>query len=743
MKVIILCLVNIVLCLFLTTSEVLTLPVNQFVDSLCPGINEVSVNESGPIEVFFSQDMNSLTLNNSNIKVFGLFTGLINTAIQYDQSWRRAVINSQNSFKPGEKIIVCFTSGIKTASDIPILPIVYSFIVRTTNGNGHLEEHGTLTAAAGVTSVSLGDIDLDNDLDLVLNCDTTPNITIFRNEGAERFTLLSSFGTGRGGNLLLADFSADGDLDIASFTEFGLSLFENDGNGNFMLAGEFQGLEGNAFNDLDGDGDLDIASLSKVIYFGSGRAGIIRNNQNTFVRDTTHLFIDQCISDLSCEVVMEDFQNDGTIDLAEFHHEHGLCILSICCGCTALHYKYNLGDAVHFSDSVSSNYACWGEPNPMWDLTAFDYDNDQQIEILRTVFVSMLDNVIGDFDSDSDLDMLSDQYYYRSLMLALNDGQGDFSNRHRIQTASQITYSNNFSAAGDIDNDGDLDAVCSFGNRISLLINKPYYCDITGPGELLAGSEPQLYRSTLTNGFWSLLNYSNTQAFISSSISDDSVLVVPGSTPGYFALNYQRTDTVLCSKLVLVDMPLPVELAIFSSSLSGRNVILNWSTYLEINNSGFEIERSDSRVNSWSRIGFVKGNGSVNTLSEYSYIDKNLATGTFHYRLKQIDFNGNFEYYELPEAVTIGVPDEFFLDQNYPNPFNPVTTIVYGIPLAGNVKLKVFDLSGREMKTLMNEFKDAGYFTAKFDASGLASGAYVYRIESGNFVSVKKMVYLK
>jgi hypothetical protein len=501
-------------------------------------------------------------------------------------------------------------------------------------------------------------------------------------------------------------------------------------------------LEGNAFNDLDGDGDLDVASLSRVVY-GSGSAGIIRNNQNIFMRDTTHFFIDECRSDISCGVVMEDFQNDGTIDLAEIH-KSGFCILGICCGCTALHYKYNLGDAVLFSDSVSSNYVCWDERHQELNLTAFDYDNDQQIEIHASAQEFMFNNVVGDFDSDSDLDLLTIEHpEYPNLMLALNNGQGDFSNRHRIQTASQITFYDNFTAAGDIDNDGDLDVVCSFGNRISLLINRPYNCDITGPGGLLAGSEPQLYHCTLTNGFWSLLNYSNTQAYISSPISDDSVWVVPGSTPGYFALNYQRTDSVLCSKLVSVDMPLPVELAHFSSSFSGRNVILNWSTYSEINNSGFEIEKNVSPTNSWSRIGFVKGNGSVNILSEYSYVDKNLATGTYRYRLKQIDFNGNFEYFELPEAVTIGVPDKFFLEQNYPNPFNPVTTIVYGIPVSANVKLKVFDMGGREIKTIVNELKDAGYFTTKFDASGLASGAYFYRIESGNFVSVKKMVFLK
>jgi hypothetical protein len=195
------------------------------------------------------------------------------------------------------------------------------------------------------------------------------------------------------------------------------------------------------------------------------------------------------------------------------------------------------------------------------------------------------------------------------------------------------------------------------------------------------------------------------------------------------------------AKVVHVEHALPVELVSFTATQNGNNVDLTWTTSGENNNYGFSVERNSSSV--WNEIGFVAGKGTVNTPSHYEFTDRKLSSGILRYRLKQIDFNGNFEYFDLSEAVTIGVPDKFFLEQNYPNPFNPVTTIAYGIPQAGNVKLKVFDMSGREIKTLINEFKDAGYYTAKFDASGLASGAYIYRIESGNYVSVKKMILIK
>ena len=188
---------------------------------------------------------------------------------------------------------------------------------------------------------------------------------------------------------------------------------------------------------------------------------------------------------------------------------------------------------------------------------------------------------------------------------------------------------------------------------------------------------------------------------------------------------------------------LPAELAAFNAEVIGDRVKLRWITSAEMTNAAFDIERKSVSSVIWQKAGSVKGNGTTNEQSCYSYTDRPGSSGVFNYRLKQIDFNGNFEYFELPEAVTIGVPYKYFVDQNYPNPFNPLTTIAYGIPQSGNVVLKIFDMAGREIRTLVNEYKDAGYYAAKFDGSSLASGTYIYRIESGSFVSAKKMVLLK
>lgn len=194
------------------------------------------------------------------------------------------------------------------------------------------------------------------------------------------------------------------------------------------------------------------------------------------------------------------------------------------------------------------------------------------------------------------------------------------------------------------------------------------------------------------------------------------------------------------------DIALPVELASFTSVVSGNDVTLNWATSSEVNNSRFEIERSANGTE-WATTGTVAGNGNSTTPISYSYTDKGLAIGSYSYRLKQIDFNGNYEYHALNNEVVIGAPTKFNLMQNYPNPFNPVTKIDFEIPTDGHVNLYVYDNSGKLVSTLTNGFKTAGYYTEIFSASNIASGVYYYKLEyssnNQSFEKVMKMVVLK
>ncbi|MBS1494057.1 MAG: T9SS type A sorting domain-containing protein [Bacteroidetes bacterium] len=188
---------------------------------------------------------------------------------------------------------------------------------------------------------------------------------------------------------------------------------------------------------------------------------------------------------------------------------------------------------------------------------------------------------------------------------------------------------------------------------------------------------------------------------------------------------------------------LPVELASFTSAVSETNVELNWRTQGEQNNEGYDIERK-SASNDWNKIGFVKGSGTANHEITYTYSDNNLATGRYSYRLKQKDYNGNFKYYYLTNEVIIGVPGKFNLAQNYPNPFNPVTKINFELPLNTNVKLAVYDVTGRMVSELISDkFYNAGYYTVEFNASALSSGVYFYKLTTNENNAIRKMVLIK
>jgi hypothetical protein len=174
-----------------------------------------------------------------------------------------------------------------------------------------------------------------------------------------------------------------------------------------------------------------------------------------------------------------------------------------------------------------------------------------------------------------------------------------------------------------------------------------------------------------------------------------------------------------------------------------------------VNNYGFEIEKkavgslplANSQqpiTNSWTKIGFVEGNGTTNSPKAYSFTDKNLTAGKYSYRLKQIDRDGKFGYSQTVEVSLSGAPLKFELSQNYPNPFNPTTTIGFTIPADGMTTLKIYNTLGQEVATLMNEpLKAVEYHQVHFDASKLASGIYFARLQSGGKSILKKMNLLK
>jgi len=190
----------------------------------------------------------------------------------------------------------------------------------------------------------------------------------------------------------------------------------------------------------------------------------------------------------------------------------------------------------------------------------------------------------------------------------------------------------------------------------------------------------------------------------------------------------------------------PVELISFGANRSNNFITINWSTATELNNRGFEIERSFDK-NEWRIIGFREGAGTTSEQQEYSYSDciSDITTSKLYYRLKQIDFNGAYEYSEVIE-IEIG-PRNFSLEQNYPNPFNPSTKISWQSPVGSWQTLKIYDVLGNEVATLVNEYRSAGSYEVEFNTSSLnhhpSSGIYFYQLKSGEFVETKKMLLIK
>ncbi|MBI3123960.1 MAG: SBBP repeat-containing protein [Ignavibacteriales bacterium] len=202
-------------------------------------------------------------------------------------------------------------------------------------------------------------------------------------------------------------------------------------------------------------------------------------------------------------------------------------------------------------------------------------------------------------------------------------------------------------------------------------------------------------------------------------------------------------DDIFFAKYNTSDGLVPVELTSFSASIVNGKVVLIWSTATEVNNYGFEILRF-AQNEKWEKIGFIQGHGNSNSTKDYTFTDNTPPSGKIKYRLKQIDFNGAFEYSNDIE-LDIALPTNFSLHQNYPNPFNPETTISYKIQAASQVSLKVYDILGREVATLVNEYKSAGSYNSQFSIRNyqLPSGVYFYTLKADTYVETRKMVLIK
>jgi len=269
-------------------------------------------------------------------------------------------------------------------------------------------------------------------------------------------------------------------------------------------------------------------------------------------------------------------------------------------------------------------------------------------------------------------------------------------------------------------------------------------------GEMLANPSPTLHHkygiidASYADSDPVVITGSHNWSSAAENDNDENTLIIHDV---YIANQYmqefkKRYNDAGGTGVFVIPTPLPVELVSFNAFVEKRVVKLKWSTATELNNSGFYVEKSYDDQN-WFSLGFVEGKGTSSETNNYSFDDSIHTQSVQYYRLKQTDFDGTFEYSNVIEVNSNSASFSFQLYQNYPNPFNPVTTIKFDIPSENEINLTLFDMLGREVKTLFKGKAPAGTMTVDFNADGLPSGVYIYRLKSGNFMASKKLILIK
>jgi hypothetical protein len=275
----------------------------------------------------------------------------------------------------------------------------------------------------------------------------------------------------------------------------------------------------------------------------------------------------------------------------------------------------------------------------------------------------------------------------------------------------------------------------------------------SGPYVRFALSSPSMDGTVpgfaLTSAYQTLATISftitNNLLFESSTISTGSLTIGLYSSPDNNNFSNVINAQTMSAPVNIVNVQLPVELASLTAATQGANsTIIKWTTATEVNNRGFDVERTAEGTTAWAKIGFVAGAGVSNAPKDYTYQDVNVAPGVFLYRLKQIDNDGKFKYSASVQVDAGAAGKRLELLSNYPNPFNPATEIRFSVPQDGFASLKVYNVLGQEVATLFSGVAKAGhYIPATFNAGKLASGVYISRLEYNGKNVVQRMLLTK
>ncbi|MBI5060349.1 T9SS type A sorting domain-containing protein [candidate division KSB1 bacterium] len=273
----------------------------------------------------------------------------------------------------------------------------------------------------------------------------------------------------------------------------------------------------------------------------------------------------------------------------------------------------------------------------------------------------------------------------------------------------------------------------------------PIYCEAEG-------YDPNLVQVTVTNGCDPNETHCDDPNCprVDTSLFTYRIRVFPGCR--IFLVMTYCGEGPGCVCIWRSDFVLPVEMAGFDAVAGDRSVTLNWATGSEINTNQFVISRSTSSAPEavFEEVYRGEAAGNSTTARNYNWTDNNVVNGvTYYYKLNWVDANGNHVYHEGGVAVVksatpqSGLVGSYALAQNFPNPFNSQTSFSFSILNTERVSLKVFDLLGREVATVLDRNMDAGVHTINWSAEGLATGLYMYTLNAGTFSDTKKFVYMK
>lgn len=630
------------------------------------------------------------------------------------------------------------------------------------DGNGAFVDFGANFPGMTDSHCAWGDYDRDGDLDVLISGLTSVSrySRIYRNDGTKFTDIFAGLTDCSKGDVVWGDYDLDGDLDalVTGETNSGrvANLYRNDGGDNFTwVDAGFTGVSESsaAWGDYDNDGDQDL--LLSGTTNGSVTGGL------------THLYQNDGLGNFISVSTSLDNISSGSVSWGDFNQDGFLDVLMT---------GWSSGAGYPRMAKIYQN-------NTTGDFTNISADLEP---------VLYASSAWGDYDNDGDLDILLTGYELFNAGVAIIY-ENDNSTFKKLQDLPDLVYRGSV-AWGDFDNDMDLDIlVAGEVNSPNPPVTKIYYNNTanknmkptTPQGLDTVGGDNTIELSwskatdneTAQNGLTynvlikpvilaGMQNVGGISKVTDSpevgaqpqigNVNHNTSISIKNLFPGIYTWQVQAVDNGFAvsdfsePREFEADLALPVELTTFEASIQNNQAQLKWETATETNNYGFHVQRKLASATDWETLDFVQGKGTTTEPQHYRYGDDisriKYQSQEINYRLKQTDTDGSFEY---SSEISVEIkPQEFRLSQNYPNPFNPTTQIEYELPQDSKVVLKIYNMRGQEIRTLVDDLQNSGFKSVTWNARDneghkVSSGIYLYSVQMGEQRFSRKMVLIE